>query len=72
MYCECNASEYCYGPVGHVVTGDLSIIKDAKLRNLIEKDHYIENRIRLTGALLRDCVKRPSININGSKQRKWT
>ncbi len=57
MCCECNANEYCFGPVGHVVTGDLSIIKDAKLRHLI-KDHYIGNRIRLTAALLRDCAKR--------------
>ena len=36
MCCECNANEYGFGPVGHVVTGDLSIIKDAKLRHLIK------------------------------------
>ena len=29
--------KYCYGPAGHVVTGDLTIIKDVKLRSLIEK-----------------------------------
>ena len=33
---ECS-SEFCYGPAGHVVTGDLRIIKDAKLRELVNK-----------------------------------
>ena len=37
MCCDCSTSKYCYGPVGHVVTGDLGIVKDAKLRSLIEK-----------------------------------
>ena len=37
MCCNCSTNKYCYDPVGHVVTGDLNIIKDAKLRSLIEK-----------------------------------
>ena len=37
MYCDCNGSKYCYEPAEHVVTGDLSIIRDASLRSLIEK-----------------------------------
>ena len=37
MCCDCTNSKYCYGPVGHVVTGDLTIIRDAKLRSLIKK-----------------------------------
>ena len=35
MVCSCNSSRYKYESCGHVVTGDLSIIKDIKLRNLI-------------------------------------
>ena len=35
MMCSCNSSRYKYESCGHVVTGDLSIIKDVKLRNLI-------------------------------------
>ena len=38
MVCSCNCSRYKYESCGHVVTGDLSIIKDVKLRNLISKD----------------------------------
>jgi hypothetical protein len=33
--CDCSNSKYCYEPAGHVVTGDLTIIRDAKLRSLI-------------------------------------
>ena len=35
--CNCNSSEYRYEPAGHVVTGDLRIIRDVKLRELIRK-----------------------------------
>ena len=30
MCCECSTSKYCYGPAGHVITGDLSITKASK------------------------------------------
>ena len=43
MVCSCNSSRYKYESCGHVVTGDLGIIKDVKLRNLISKGPtYIE------------------------------
>ena len=29
--------QFCYGPAGHVVTGDLRMIKDAKLKELVNK-----------------------------------
>ena len=35
--CSCSSSSYRYEPCGHIVTGDLSIIKDITLRNLIKK-----------------------------------
>ena len=34
---NCNSSNYKYEACGHIVTGDLNIIKDVKLRNLIKK-----------------------------------
>ena len=37
MCCDCSTSDFCYEPVGHIVTGDLTIIRDAKLRALIGK-----------------------------------
>ena len=35
--CECNISSHLYQPYGHVITGDLSIIPNSKLRDLIAK-----------------------------------
>ena len=35
--CECNTSSHLYQPHGHVITGDLSIIPNSKLRDLIAK-----------------------------------
>ena len=35
--CECNTSSHLYQPYGHVITGDLSIIPNSKLRDLIAK-----------------------------------
>ena len=37
MKCNCSSSAFKYEPLGHVVTGNLSIIKDSKLRQLIKK-----------------------------------
>ena len=35
--CECNTSSHLYEPYHHVITGDLSIIPNSKLRDLIPK-----------------------------------
>ena len=35
--CECNTLSHLYEPYGHVITGDLSIIPNFKLRDLIAK-----------------------------------
>ena len=35
--CQCQMSKYCYQPHGHIITGDLKIIENAKLRELVSK-----------------------------------
>ena len=35
--CSCSSSPFMYSPVGHVVTGDLTIIKNEQLRGLLSK-----------------------------------
>ena len=35
--CDCSSSKFCYAPVGHIITGDFSIIKDKRLRILLSK-----------------------------------
>ena len=35
--CQCKESKFCYEPHGHVVTGDVRVIENAKLRELVAK-----------------------------------
>ena len=68
MHCTCSDSSYCYEPAGHVITGGLTIIKDAKLRSLIEKGptYREQNYInwKLNEKLCREAV--------ADYKRKWS
>ena len=35
--CQCKESKFCYEPHGHVITGDLRVIQNAKLREPVAK-----------------------------------
>ena len=35
--CHCKESTFCYEPHGHVITGDLRVIENARLRELVAK-----------------------------------
>ena len=37
QHCQCNTSKLCYKPHGHVITGDLMVIENVKLRELVAK-----------------------------------
>lgn len=37
QHCACSSSEFKYDPCDHVVTGDLSIVRNKKLRDLLRK-----------------------------------
>ena len=74
--CSCQESRFCYSPSGHVITGDLDLIPNAKLRNIIRKGpkYRIPNTInwKYNFKLLMDAVedharkwvKREEVNIN--------
>ena len=47
--CSCKASEFCYNPVGHVITGDLNIVRISKLREFFPKALNIGNPGLLLG-----------------------
>ena len=49
MHCDCSVCMYCYEPAGHVVTVDPNIIRDAKLRSLVEKGPSFREQKPLTG-----------------------
>jgi len=35
--CSCSSSPFNYNPIGHVITGDLAIVTNGKLRNTLRK-----------------------------------
>ena len=35
--CSCSSSQFLYSPAGHIITGDLNIIQNQQLRDLIPK-----------------------------------
>ena len=35
--CSCKASEFCYNPAGHIITGDHSIVRISKHRDILSK-----------------------------------
>ena len=56
--CEYNISSRLYEPYGYVITGDLSIIPNSKLRDLIQKARNTESHAKLTGIkIYHFCVK---------------
>ena len=34
---ECHESNFCYQPAGHIITGNLKIISDSRIRSIISK-----------------------------------
>ena len=41
--CNCSDSKFLYAPCGHIVTGDLNIVRYIKLRDLLSKDQNTGN-----------------------------
>ena len=37
--CSCSSSQFLYSPAGHIITGDLNIIQNQQLRDVISKGH---------------------------------
>ena len=35
--CQCKESKFCYEPHGHVITGDLRVIENVRLKELVAK-----------------------------------
>ena len=66
--CNCSSSAYLYQPLGHVVTGDLSIIINKKLRRLIKKGPNFREQNNINWDL---CLKLCMEGVYNYKQM-WT
>ena len=45
--CQCKESKFCYEPHGHVIIGDLRVIENARLRELVAKGQKIKEPNRV-------------------------
>ena len=73
--CQCKKFGFCYEPHGHFITGDVRVIENAKLRELVAKGpKYREpKRVRSTGKQQKQCFWNPVISIQkiGPKENMW-
>jgi hypothetical protein len=66
MSCECASSPFLYKPAGHVVTGNLNIIKNRHIRKLLvkgpsyrEQNNVNWNKVQ---SILLDAVRKYKVN----------
>ena len=71
--CQCKESKFCYEPHGHVITGNLRVIENAKLRELVAKGPKYREPNRSTGKQQKQCFWNPLISMQkiGPKENKW-
>ena len=67
--CQCKESKFCYEPHGHVITGDLRVIENAELRELVAKGPEYRGS---TGKQQKQCFWNPLISMQkiGPKENK--
>ena len=65
--CNCSSSKFCYPPAGHVITGDFSIIKDKRIRNILTKGP----KYRLPALIDFDKCRTIIINALQDFSTKW-
>ena len=66
--CQCKESKFCYEPHGHFITGDLRVIENAKLRELVAKEPKYREPNRATGKQWKQCFGNPLISM----QKNWS
>ena len=61
--CQCKESKFCYEPHGHVISGDLRVIENTKLRELVAKGPKYREPNRSTGKQQKQCFRNPLISM---------
>ena len=54
--CDCASSTFRYDPHGHVITGDLHIVQNRKVRRLLEKSPKYRERLDLNKKILTTAI----------------
>ena len=74
LSCDCHVSDFRYEPVGHVVTGNLGIVENGKLRKLVSKgpSYREQNNINWdTNQKNHQKKLLEHTKYSGQKRKKW-
>ena len=66
--CQCKESKFCYEPHGHVITGDLRVIENAKLMELVAKGPKYRGPSRVNWKATETMFWNPLISM----QKNWS
>ena len=71
--CQCKESKFCYEPHGHVITGDLGVIENARLRELVAKGPKYREPNRVNWKATETMFWNPLISMQkiDPKENKW-
>ena len=70
QHCQCNTSKFCYEPHGHVITGDLMVIENVKLRDLVAKGPKYREPNKINWQSTETMVSN-SMDIYAEQWSKW-
>ena len=70
--CNCSYSQFLYAPCGHIVTGDLNIVLNNKLRDLLSKGPKYTRLIFMVPELwhYHECVWRVCQTVGKERRRR--
>ena len=54
--CGCASSEFCHGELGHVVTGDLGLVENDVLRNILSKGPNYKEPVAVNYVEMREAI----------------
>jgi len=66
--CSCSSSPFNYNPIGHIITGNLDIVTNDKLRNTLRKGPKYREHKHITGIRISNYLWIPLRIMPGSGQ----
>ena len=67
LSCDCHSSRFNYSPLGHVITGDLNIVSNPKLRDIFRKGPKYRLPRKIDWSLNYDLIRKGVLDC----QTKW-
>ena len=64
--CQCNISKFCYEPHDHIITGDLMVIENVKLRELVAKGPKYREPNKINWQSTETMIQTPLISMRSN------